>query len=817
MSVLDKRNAIVQQNIPKLIKSLTGFNVSYSVRFFISNIYILLFFKTNDENYNTCIQFTYSHLKYHRFLTINSHEIKREIDGICEKLRFSNFHDTEKKFRKLVEDSITHELAVNHYEKDVMYSILSLLATLAFDPINNLKSKLLIGEDIITFQPVSIQAPTKTSDVFIHSLLKDNFKLRRNETDSELSEWTDSDEEEVESNSQNMATAEEKEVSTSKTFFDINALKPPGKPTVFKTMCIENSKEWLQRNIQSSWWFDGLTSVEITSSHTMANFCDRWQNYLSIKSSGFIKQLPVSLISEYCLLREIFWMFANPVDCKFFKIDEDTISLRPNVTLPSTTPKSLNIFLAESVRSINLMHRLKSNCLKSYQSSSLSHTQESYFKIIQGILDEILNFILEEEDVVKSRKETYTIVSFHNKFQPHAKMLEMLWNIHETSVLDDSKYPPHICASYLLASLNYHVQISCTKEKKNLAIVLFMTCLRTYMEIVEIWWTQARLNDVKLEFLMERKNENGFETIQPRLLEKSKDKSFYLNKAISNKITENSIIAVMLSYSVKASFTLNIIRELDRVHEMRQIVNDSTPLYDEFVNKVSNDISKFTQQQRGAKNLKLKGKANNKVLKNRQLAEDIRNGMLANGDELLLLAFKSTFERLSNEKGMTPSEPSPFPTYDVLNNSSTFTLLPLEQSMWGIMNDLLSNKISIAERFVMNIYFHEFHIQQKFQEIRRVFFLSSELANIFYINLFSETGETLWANPYLLTVALNDAICSNRQNNSALFSVEVSRRFDHNSALEAVDGLTLYYNINKNLANVFTPKSMQKYNEGKFV
>lgn len=745
---------------------------------------------------------------------MNSHEIKRDIDGICEKLRFSNLHDTEKKFKKLVEETVAHELAVDHYEKDVIYSILNLLTTLAYDPIGNLKTKIRNGQDVITFKPASIRVPKKASDAFISSLLKENFKIQRNETDSELSEWTDSDEEAHE-DTQSEGSVDEDSSSPSKSL--VNTIMPPQKPPVFKTMRIENPETWLRDNIQSSWWTSDISSNSISSSHPSANFCNAWQKHLSDKSLGFIKPRPLSLITEYCLMREIFWMFSNPVDCKFFKFEGDDIVLRPDVSLPSTMPESLQIFLADFLRSINLMHRLKSECIKSYQSSTLSHTLETYYKIVQCILDRIIEVILKEEAIAKAQEQTYTIIILHNKLRLHAKMLEMMWNIHSSSVLDDAKYPPHICATYLLSSLNRHVKMSCNKEKKNLATSLLITCLKTYLEIFEIWWTEARLDDLRSEFLMEKCDEVESKTFQPKLLAKCKEKSFYLNDIISQKITEDSIIDTMLNYAIKASFTLDIISKLDRVHEMRRIVNDSTSLYDEFVKRINFEIERFAVSGKPSEAEKNDQKEEENVLKNRKLIDDIRKGMQANGDEILLLAFESTFERLAQDKPLKMPEASQMERYDRLNEATEFILLPLEHSIQRIINELLQKKISIAERFVMNIYFNEFNIEQYLQDIRRVFFLeSNELINFFYVKLFPqmEDSDSSWANPYLLTVALNDAICTNRQQSSTSFRVDVNRKLGHHSVLEAVNELTLFFNVNQNLVNIFTAKSIQRYNQG---
>lgn len=713
----------------------------------------------------------------------------------------------------MVGDCVSHELAVDHYEKDAIYAILNILTTLAYDPIGNLKDKLRKGEDVIKFHPANVHRTAKASQTFIASLLKDNIKLPKNETDSELSEWTDSDDEARDDSESDDADNSQKVPVMTIT----SSLKPPQKPCVFKTVKIENPEKWLRENVQHSWWTTGVSSIAIESSHPAANFCNAWQKHLSDKSLGFIKPRAVSLITEYCLLREIFWMFSNPVDCKFFHFEGDEISLRPAVSLPSTMPESLQIFLNDFLRSINLMYRLKSDCQKSYQAPALNHTLETYFHIVQSILDGITEFILEQEVIVKAQQETYTIVTLHNKIRPHATMLEMLWNIHSSSVLDYDKFPPHICATYLLASLNHHVQNSCKKEKKNLAVVLLITCLQTFLEIFDIWWTQARLDDLKQEFLMEKFDGEG-EMFRPRQLVKSKEKSFYLNDSVSQKITNDSIVNTMVAYAKKASFTFDIIGKLDRVHEMRKIVKNQISIYDELVKKVEIEIERFSIGKfEGPKNEESK-EVNQSVIKNQKLIEDITNGMLANGDDLLLFAFQSTFDRLTNVTKANETLPSQMNLYDTLNSATDFMLLPLEHSIHRIITELLHKKISIAERFVMNIYIKEFGIEQHLHEIRRVFFLeSNELMNFFYEKLFPQMddGESAWANPYLLTIALNDAISGNRQHSSTLFSVEVNRKLGHHSVLEAVNEVTLFFNVSQNIINVFSPASLKKYNDGK--
>ena len=64
------------------------------------------------------------------------------MEGIFEKFRFNNFHEEEKIFRKMYEELINHEICTEHYEKDVIFSILSLITNLANSPLHLIKVKL---------------------------------------------------------------------------------------------------------------------------------------------------------------------------------------------------------------------------------------------------------------------------------------------------------------------------------------------------------------------------------------------------------------------------------------------------------------------------------------------------------------------------------------------------------------------------------------------------------------------------------------------------------------------------------------------------
>lgn len=696
-----------------------------------------------------------------------------------------------------------------------MYAILSLLISLAYDPISKLKDKKRRGVPIFIEPKVNKEAKT-SSDNFICSLLKENFEVAKNETDSELSEWTESEDEEQKNKSSeevvNVLVVKSKSSST---------LTPPQKMPWYEKKKIVDAENWLRENIQNSWWESKIiTSLEISSSttHPAANFCQNWQRHLSKKSMGFIKPQPISLLTEYCLLREIFWMFINPVDCKFFKLEDGVISLRPNISMRSTSVESLQIFLVEFAKSMNINYKLKMDIEKAFK-SSMSHTLEIYFKLLQENLNEITNLLLEEEEIVKAQDETYTTITLYNKMRKNFRMLEMLNDIHKNCILSNEKFPPHIRSSYLIASLNVLIKNAASKEKKNLCISFLVSCLRTFFDIFEIWWSEARLQDLQNEFLVEQvspSNTEQLEIIQPRLFEKCKERSFYLNDAISKKIKKDPLLEVMRYFASEASFTLEIIAKLDRIHEMKQIKNgNEKSLYDKFLEQLKEQIFNYSSNcvsQEIHKTSTLKSVSQER---NQNLIEDIKRNMIAEGDELMLQIFNSTFESMigrTNDKIIESDN-----LFKILNNSTDSLLLPLEPIIDRLAKELLEQKISIAEKFVMDIYIKEFNVEQTLQEIRKVFFIESpDLMLYFTMKLFPqmEAGENSWANSYLLTSAFNEA--AGGRLNSPQFLVQVNRRNVLNHVLDAIDEIIIYVSMNhqQNIENIFTSKAIQKYNEG---
>lgn len=239
----------------------------------------------------------------------------------------------------MYEELINHEICTEHYEKDVIFSILSLITNLANSPLHIIKVKLRKNQEIF-LKPLEHHDLDKElvemKSQLLEALVKDNITLGEDD-DSDLSDWSDN---ELDISCQVVqklkATVEQVPITVQSPLI---TFKEPVKPVNYYKFESTDCKNWLKKNIQHSWWKETESACDVPSLHPGASFSQQWQNHLTQKSLGFIKNSPQSMISEFCLIREILWMFSNPSDCKCFKIYKNEIILRQNppVTIPSIT------------------------------------------------------------------------------------------------------------------------------------------------------------------------------------------------------------------------------------------------------------------------------------------------------------------------------------------------------------------------------------------------------------------------------------------------------------------------------------------------
>lgn len=197
---------------------------------------------------------------------------------------------------------------------------------------------------------------------------------------------------------------------------------------------------------------------------------------------------------------------------------------------------------------------------------------ECFAECIKQCLEPFNQYLNQTEmEIMQSTplRRTLTILAFQNEMQPHLNRLEDMYNIYEKSILNYELIPAHICTSHMMSSLLNESSSTSNINYSNLSASLFLVCARVYLHIIDIWWTEGRLEDFKNEFLIE-KSESAFE-------ENSSDGFRIRNFEISdnrnlisiNSIQSNSFIKLITERSMQAGYSLYILYHLDRIGDIK--------------------------------------------------------------------------------------------------------------------------------------------------------------------------------------------------------------------------------------------------------
>lgn len=91
-----------------------------------------------EENFNLCLEYAESKIATHRNLSVNSHEIRRRINGLAERFTISNYPRYADRLKEMCNNLITDPLCTEHYETDVQWSILHFLLEMSKNPVTAL-------------------------------------------------------------------------------------------------------------------------------------------------------------------------------------------------------------------------------------------------------------------------------------------------------------------------------------------------------------------------------------------------------------------------------------------------------------------------------------------------------------------------------------------------------------------------------------------------------------------------------------------------------------------------------------------------------
>lgn len=249
----------------------------------------------------------------------------------------------------------------------------------------------------------------------------------------------------------------------------VTELQPPQRFSPFVEFDGSNSLEWLRAHVQHTWWLDPYHQEPVISQFESAHY-NRLHYERLHKITGAPIQ-PVSIINEWCLLREIIWMLLtepptrhdDPTvglepkgdNYKFFHLDVDKkeVTVKPNVSLASATTEGTQDALGELTEYMTMFYRLRHfmrtvlspnmYCSSSTEFFYAPNTVQTYAIALGSLLQPLVTTILDKEkEIVRNDPfEKFTLVRFYCEMKLEFARLEYLYEIHTKCYLDYNVYP----------------------------------------------------------------------------------------------------------------------------------------------------------------------------------------------------------------------------------------------------------------------------------------------------------------------------------------------------------------------------------------
>lgn len=248
-------------------------------------------------------------------------------------------------------------------------------------------------------------------------------------------------------------------------------IQPPQKPLTYIEFDTSNSLEFLRTNIQPAWWSTEY-QMPVTSALDQANFCQFYRKQLTTLSGGLLKSPPVTIVSEWCLMREIIWMLLcepaavvceTSVSAKtntttsqphiiklsaFFSlnISSQEITVNRHVSLSSVTDEGIQNLLMVFAKYMTYLYRFRVFFASVFNLSNRigapPYSVECYAIALREFTESITEFLLKKEsELIENDPMTdLSIVRLYNELNEHFRLLNYLYDLHKSCYLDYNCY-----------------------------------------------------------------------------------------------------------------------------------------------------------------------------------------------------------------------------------------------------------------------------------------------------------------------------------------------------------------------------------------
>nr|XP_045606882.1 gamma-tubulin complex component 5-like [Procambarus clarkii] len=454
----------------------------------------VLGFQEGEENFIRSEQFVLSNLLYHHCLAVNSHAVRRSIDGLALKFTIHGQHHRAQQLMSLTSEFLSSPLFKDHFQTDVEWSLLSLLLHLSNSPtqvpVREIQSK--------AVAETTEEGPQEQIDwVAYLGTGEPKYILGPEEP---LSDWS-SDSECSDDEGSGAAQLRTCLVNTLPPNYTAELL--PSKQLTTRELLeqIHRAKSWVSAKIHLQYWGPQRSQQPPLSDHPAANVAKLWEVEQGLR--GLCQHL-----SEWSVMREVLWVLLCPVPSYVFILNKKgSFTLKPNISLASLTPGATSRLLEYLCEPLNQLRTLDAFMHKYEFPSVDPPTPATILAYTAGLRlwrHRFQSYLVALEDRVKKQESTCTLLWLEGELQPWLRTLMSIYAVHSTATINIMEKSPRYTAVRLLGTLCEGVEGASEAGIRGVLMRLLLHSLRHYLSIIHSWLLHGTFVDHAKEFIIQR-------------------------------------------------------------------------------------------------------------------------------------------------------------------------------------------------------------------------------------------------------------------------------------------------------------------------
>ncbi|GLG98082.1 Gamma-tubulin complex component [Gryllus bimaculatus] len=786
---------LIAADVQKLITLLSGFSE-----------------KEDPENFELCEKFAYSNLLHHRYLSVDSHAVRRSVFGMVTKFMIHGHLEASRRLDCLLNKYMNCTV---FKDKEVQWAVLFLLVKLADNPTSHISDEKFSAPKVEETEDASKPFDWTTYSHLCDYLKEGNEEFNTNFCSSDSEDWEDVSDDEK---------SPKPEDSVEGVSEDPEVPKVPAveeKKDTERQQLIEelgrqvNAEEWISNNVQAPWWRTKQLAEKVESVFPSANLAKTWDKCCDESTST---------ISEYKVVREILWMLQAPTTTTLFQEVNGQFSIQSNITIPSLTKDSMACYLNPLCEYFNMLYQLQKFQKEIYpldrqNSGELNqmlppYTFECYTSAIIEFLRELQELACCIEKKVKAQEDIYTLYSLNLELAPKLSQLRAVYSVHVTAT-NGWKTAENWLSSARLLSVLYSEALSCMEcDTPCILLRVFLKSFGPYVDMIDVWLTEGRLDDYRNEFIITRRNETDNENWGSNFVMRD-----YVTELNSTGIRALPLLQVISDRVLHAGRSMQLLQQLDRLDDMRSQHSNHGRMYAEFLEALEKEIAQMVNKSTTTdmeivavtEDLEFQG---TNLISNPFISE-VTNQLENLKDNYMMQAFKDhlSFKAQPNKRDIENLS-SIGEVFRKLGTYSTCGLIPIKPVMERIISQLIDAKHAAACFLAKTIFLQEFNLSTHLALLRAIYLMEAgDIMHRFCIFLFKDAEHSVfWSNSYTMTAELEECINLRYPDHSSKFSVVVREDAKLNGTPSVMDEINIKYTVEWPLTVILSPTNMEYYN-----